>query len=221
MTKEKAIEILAKSIDRLHKKRGELFITDIEAEVINNACLYCLTTPKEPGKYYGSDTVYHTHVAQCFTDAAKKLFPSEYVEVESAAAMFHIVNNLKWGGMWNFLKKYFLENHHIEIDDVELETKEFNSYMHQRYEYGVNVSGDELVERLVSIDYVGGDENVLVRISPTLSPKEATLHHKVNNKVIYHSNDGTYVFTLFMDEFDELESFTLDIPQRGLQIKYF
>lgn len=219
MNKKIVEKKLSLSLSRLVKFRGNITIEDIEAEVINNACLIYLQQ-----KNHGvlpSNVFYINKLAMIFTDVAQELFPDQYLEDEITSAQMQIPQNIKWDGMWNFLKRYFMENHHIEIDEVELETKDFNSRMHQRYEHGINVSGDDLTPRLVSIDYIGGYEKVQVRISPTLSPKEATLHYKSDDKIVYHSNDGTYVFTIFSDEFEEIESFVLDIPARGLQIKYF
>ena len=47
MNKEEAKKILTNSISNLHTYRGTLTNEDIDAEVINNACLYILKKQKE------------------------------------------------------------------------------------------------------------------------------------------------------------------------------
>lgn len=212
MNKQIATNILAESINRLSKIRENLTITDIEAEVINNACLLYLKEKKNGN----SIPIYS--LSSAFTNAAKDLFPGDYVNAEVTAAQLHIPNNVKWDGMWDFLRKYFLENHHIKIDDIETETKDFNSIKHERYEFEQKVS-EENIERLVSIDYLD-DDDIMVRISPTLSPKKAFLFSSNNNTHTYNSYDGTYEFIIELDFMEEIEKFILKIPSRQLRIEY-
>ena len=48
MDKEEAKRILLRSVSNLQERRGDITIGDLEAEVINNACLYILKNQKEP-----------------------------------------------------------------------------------------------------------------------------------------------------------------------------
>lgn len=106
MNIQKAKEILSKSIQNLQTRRGQITMADVEAEVINNACLSILKN---------KDIANSMSYANIFTTAATELI-GQYSEREAVSAMMGIPQNVQWEGMWDFLRDYFQKNHGIQID---------------------------------------------------------------------------------------------------------
>ncbi len=104
-----AKETLAKSIQNLHKRKRSIIIPDVEAEVINNACLVIFTSRKT------KDASFIKSIIESFTTAAKEFFPNDYGEQEATIAAMGIPQNLEWDGMWNHLRKYFIDKHDYDI----------------------------------------------------------------------------------------------------------
>ena len=230
MNKETAKQILSKSISNLQERRGDLTVGDIEAEVINNACLYILKNQKE--KTQGSKTIEEMFLgaldatkdfapyAQAFTEAAMELFPRHYTEKEAIPATFGIQQNIAWEGMWDHLRNYFQKNHGIQIDEVETEPTIFYSNKHKRYENNSLVSESE-VERTINLNFIDNKNVLVIGIAPSLSPKKSYKLERNGNSVKYKGDDPDYLFTVTYDDFDEVEQFTLEMPNRGLKIVYF
>ncbi|MBL7934185.1 MAG: hypothetical protein JNM51_00065 [Bacteroidia bacterium] len=100
-------EKLSESILRLHKRKGTLYIPDIEAEVINFTCLDLLQNNK-------TEIFDHMNYAQIYSNIAKELF-KEYDDSHCAAAQMSVIQNMEWPGMRDFLKEYYQKNHGISI----------------------------------------------------------------------------------------------------------
>jgi hypothetical protein len=210
MNKETAKQLLANSITNLQNRRGQITIADVEAEVINNACLNILKN---------KDTQNAIIYAQIFTESAQELIP-QYSEKESMSALMGIQQNVLWDGMWDFLRDYFQKNHGIQIDEVETEPAIFYSNKHKRYENNSLVSESE-VERTINLNFIDNKEVLIIGIAPSLSPKKSYKLERNVNSVKYKGDDPDYLFTVTYDDFDEVEQFTLEMPNRGLKIVYF
>lgn len=210
MNKESAKQVLAQSITNLQNRRGQITMADVEAEVINNACLNILKN---------KDTQNAIIYAQLFTESAQELIP-QYSEKESMSALMGIQQNVLWDGMWDFLRDYFQKNHGIQIDDVETEPAIFYSNKHKRYENNSLVSESE-VERTINLNFIDNKEVLVIGIAPSLSPKKSYKLERNGNSVKYKGDDPDYLFTVTYDDFGEVEQFTLEMPNRGLKIVYF
>ena len=230
MNKETAKQILTNSISNLQKRRGNITVSDLETEVINNACLYILKKQKDKtsqGKtieemFLGAleSTKNFIPISKDFTEAAMELFPDNYTEKNAIMATMGIQQNIAWEGMWDFLRDYFQKNHGKRIDNTEVSQSVFNSTKHQRFE-NENLVSESEVERIINVSYIDNKEEVIVEIAPSLSPKKARIISKTANKLVYKGFDPDYLFTIELDSFDEIENFTLEMPNRKLKIQYF
>lgn len=99
---------LQKSILRLSEVKGQLFITDIEAEVINFTCVQLFKDRKTEIFDFMEYTNKNCQIVE-------NLFP-EYDASHTAAAQMSVMQNMEWSGMKNFLKDYYLKNHKVSID---------------------------------------------------------------------------------------------------------
>ena len=99
---------LQKSILRLNGVKGQIFIQDIEAEVINFTCVQLFKDSK-------TEIFDFMDYASKYCKIAEDLFP-EYNDSHSAAAQMSIIQNMEWSGMKNFLKDYYLKNHKVSIN---------------------------------------------------------------------------------------------------------
>lgn len=229
MEKDQAKRILNKSIANLHRYKGEIHNEDIEAEVINNACLVFLKKQKEllSGKDNLQDQLLcilesHTSlipIAQSFTHAAHELFPDFYTGRHIASATIGIQNNVAWDGMWDYLRDYFESNHGMQIDEIPQITKVLNSNFHKRSEAGIFISESDEIRR-VQINFLN-DTEVIVQIAPSLSPKKAYLISEHDQSKKYRGYDPDYLFEVKFDEFEEIQEFVLELPQRQLRIEYY
>ena len=136
------------------------------------------------------------------------------------SALMGIQQNVLWDGMWEFLRDYFQKNHGIQIDDVETEPAIFYSNKHKRYENNSLVSESE-VERTINLNFIDNKEVLVIGIAPSLSPKKSYKVERNGNSVKYKGDDPDYLFTVTYDDFDEVEQFVLEMPNRGLKIVYF
>lgn len=230
MNKNQAKQHLIQSISNLQQRRGNLTVADLETEVINNTCLFVLKNQKDKmrqGKtieemFLGAlnSTQDFIPITSAFTEAAMELFPGQYTEQHAIMATMGVQQNVAWEGMWDFLRDYFQKNHGIQIDETETEAAIFYSTKHKRYENGVLVSESE-VERTINLNFIDDNQELIVSIEPSLSPKKSHLISNNNNILKYKGFDPDYLFTVNLDDFDEVEQFTLEMPNRNLKIVYF
>jgi len=99
---------LQKSILRLNEAKGQLFIQDIEAEVINFTCVQLFKDNK-------TEIFDFMDYVNKYCEIAEDLFP-EYNASHSTAAQMSVIQNMEWAGMKNFLKDYYRKNHKISIN---------------------------------------------------------------------------------------------------------
>ncbi|EPR73430.1 hypothetical protein ADIWIN_1460 [Winogradskyella psychrotolerans RS-3] len=157
---------------------------------------------------------------RAFTEAAMELFPDYYGIKNATAALIGIPNNLDWDGMWDFLADYFRSNHGKEINEYSAKSiKVFSSIRHERFEDGVLTSESE-VDRVINITF-DNENNILVSIAPSLSPKKAAFKSGSEYKKSYVGFDPDYLFTVSFDDFNEIDSFMLEMPNRKLKIVYY
>ncbi|MDY3521946.1 hypothetical protein PG614_09925 [Riemerella anatipestifer] len=230
MDKHKAKQHLIQSITNLQQRRGNITVADLETEVINNTCLFVLKNQKEKmrqGKtieemFLGALNSIQDFIpiTSAFTEAAMELFPGQYTERHAMMATMGVQQNIAWEGMWDFLRDYFQKNHGIRIDDTETEASIFYSTKHKRYENGSLVSESE-VERTINLNFIDNNQELVVSIEPSLSPKKSHLISNDGNTLKYKGYDPDYLFTVSFDDFEEVEQFILEMPNRNLKIVYF
>lgn len=211
MNQEEAFKILSSSLFDLQERKGRLTLAQIEGEVINLSCLEIL---KNRQTYKASE------ITQYFINSAKALVP-EYNDARAAIAQFGVMQNIRWDGMWEFLKNYFMSNHGYSIDgDVSTESKIFYSTRHERYEFN-NLVANTPADRTIDLLFTEERKIILVNIQPTLSAKKGKLIEHVNGKLLYIGSDPDYRFTVLFDEIGEINKFILEMPNRNLRIEYF
>lgn len=232
-----AQQLLSKSISNLRTIRGSISPDEIQTETINITCKYLLERYGDQLRQvheinqinrvieYNYSLVYND--VRTFVEAVRIIYPSHTLNSHpqtgqswSESTIALIIPNICWAGMWGFLRTYFLQNHRISIDNIELKTITFNSTKHIRYENGLKVS-EALVNRLVQLIFTAGVNEVEVSISPSLSPKTAKLHSKNANDCLYIGDDKDYQFVVKYDEFEEVAHFELIMPNRSLKIVYY
>lgn len=116
---------LEDSLSNLKSMKGPLKTSDIETDIMNIACLELL---KENDSYIrkGDDNdsimevMYLNHMrysedVELYFEAASLLYPSIYTNSNKDIFVGLVIKNATWSGMWNFLKKYFKENHNRTI----------------------------------------------------------------------------------------------------------
>lgn len=96
----------------------------------------------------------------------------------------------------------------------------FNSFHHQRYEYGRLVSDDPGVPRIVKIEYSPDKSKMIVSITPTLTPKPASLESQIGNIRTYRGADPDYRFVI-EEMSGKIIRFSLFRLDRNLELRYF
>ena len=229
MNRDKARQILTESITNLEKRNGSITQGDLEAEVINNACLAIIKNQNEKigngksikdlllGALNSSEDYYP--IANAFIDAAKELLPEYFSEEEVDVVTTGIEQNIAWDGMWDFLIDYFKRNHGINIDSSESSTAFFFSERQQKYEGGFLIE-DTKNDKTVYISFDSKKEKIIVSIDPDLPENEALLIGKEKKTLRYCNDKNNHIFSINFDEFDEIESFVLDLPYKNTEIIY-
>jgi hypothetical protein len=116
---------LEDSLSNLKRIKGQLSTSDIEADIMNVACLELL---KENDSWIkkGADNdsimavMYLNHMrysedVELYFEAASLLYPSIYKNPNKDIFVGLVIKNATWSGMWDFLKKYFKDNHNKNI----------------------------------------------------------------------------------------------------------
>lgn len=229
MNKEKARQILTQSITNFEKRNGSVTQGDLEAEVINNACLAIIKNQNEKigngisikdllvGALNSSDDYYP--IANAFINAAKELLPEYFSEEEAIVVMTGIEQNIAWDGMWDFLEDYFQSKHGIKIDDSETSTLIFFSERQKKYEHGFLIE-DAKNDKTIYLNFDSKMEKILVSIDPDLPENEAILISKGKKIFRYRNEENSHIFSINFDDFDEVESVVLDLPDQNTEIIY-
>ncbi len=211
MTNEQALKTLSSSLYNLQKRKGQLTVEQVEAEVINLASLEILKNKR----------IWEAvEITQAFVNSAKHLIP-QYGAREEISALMSVPMNVQWDGIWEFLRNYFMSNHGFDIDgDNSAETKIFYSTRHKRFEFDKMVNDCE-ADRTIDILFSDDRKGILVNIQPTLHAKKGYLTSKSEGLWVYTGADPDYKFTVVLDEIDEIEKFVLEMPNRSLRLEYF
>jgi hypothetical protein len=235
ITQTEALNRLTEAFSRLSQRNdGNLSLDEVEAEVINQACKYIIENYKDQlhsvHDIYMINSVINRNdrflpIAEAFTQAAHMIFPDNYGQEETIAAINGIRQNIAWSGMWAFLVDYFQKKHGINIDDTIKAPVTFYSTRHIRYENGVEIYDSAKVEtrpvkRNINFNFLNNKNKVIVSIEPTLSPKSANLIERAGNKYKYRGDDQDYAFEIHMNRFDMVEKFIFEMPNRNLRIIY-
>ena len=117
---------LEDSLSNLKRFKGHLNTSDIEADIMNVACLELL---KENDSWIekGDDNdsimeimylnyMKYSEDVELFFDAASLLYPSIYRNPNKDIFVGLVIKNATWSGMWDFLRKYFKDNHNHNIN---------------------------------------------------------------------------------------------------------
>lgn len=117
--------ILKDFVSDLQSKSTEQITADILGEeVINIACLFILSkgriNPNEMSSKFQTVLQNSNNViSNGFVEAALELYPTLYGEVHFTFGLLGISQNITWGGMWDHLRKYFLNKHDLDIESSE------------------------------------------------------------------------------------------------------
>lgn len=229
MNRDKARQILTQSITNLEKRKGGVTQGDLEAEVINNACLAIIKNQNEKigngnsikdlliGALNSSQD-YHK-IANDFIYAAKELLPEYFDEEEAEIVLTGIEQNLAWEGMWEFLVDYFEKNHGIRIEDDEPPPVIFFSDRQQKFEDGELISETE-DEKTIYISFTKNYKEVKVKIEHELPTKKGKLASKDEETLIYKNDKLNYTFTIKYDDYEEIESLSINFEDENLEIVY-
>lgn len=221
---------ISEMIIDFYQKSGHLTSTDIETETINLACLELI-------KKHG-DKINKTHDVnrlqnsidrnmwlldeiQPYTAATRSLYSDVYTSNMANGAVFLILQNISWAGMWDFLRNYYSEKHGIFIDQKQTDVYVFNSSNHKRYEFNNLVNHSTNAERIIKLSFSENKTEITVSIEPSLSMKKGRLNNKNGNMLTYIGYDTDYLFHICFDRFEEVDSFTLELPNRALKLEYY
>ncbi len=116
---------LEDSLSNLKSVKGQLKTSDIEADIMNVACLELLKENNswlEKGDDNDSimEVMYLNHMrfsedVELYFEAASLLYPSIYRSQNKDIFVGLVIKNATWSNMWDFLEKYFKDNHNITI----------------------------------------------------------------------------------------------------------
>lgn len=229
MNREKARQILTQSITNLEKRKGGVTQGDLEAEVINNACLAIIKNQNDKiGKgtnireilvgALNSSEDYHK-IANDFINAANDLLPEYFDKEEAEIVLTGIEQNLAWDGMWEFLVDYFEKNHGIKIEEDEPPPVIFFSDRQQKYEEGELISETE-DEKTIYISFSQNKKEVKVKIDHELPTKKGILVSKDGLSYIYKNEKLNYTFTIQYDDYEEVASLTINFEDEDLEVIY-
>ena len=230
MNIDKARQILTQSITNLEKRKGGITQGDLEAEVINNACLAIIKNQNEKmgrgnsireillGAINSSQE--NQVIASSFIGAARELLPEYFSEAEAESAMISIEQNLSWDGMWDFLTDYFRENHGMIIEDDESIPVIFFSERQETFEDGILLMTTEK-EKTIFINFSKDHHQVTVKIDPDLPLQEGILTAREGRVLKYKNKEKHYFFTIHYDEFNEVKSFVFEDFENHTEIFYY
>ncbi len=216
MNINEAKDIIKLSVENLIRRKGQILGEQLEAEIINSACLYILKKYSQNIKQvaqtdlimnYLQDNLSFQPIAKCFTQAALQLFPNNYNSDLAEYANITIIQNITWSGMYDFLKKYYNDNHGREIDDNATNKIIFISSRHTRHENGIISSS--IIHRRIELTFSNEGKKLFIEIIPTISPKTAYLVYDTTNKRKYKGDDPDFEFILNINSKLEIEEITM------------
>ncbi|EON77700.1 hypothetical protein ADIS_1919 [Lunatimonas lonarensis] len=101
---------LQEQLVALKNTKGRVGISDLEEIVINFACFEILELRRNGVE----DLFIETNIINSITKAASQLVP-QYDDSHAAIAKMQIPMNCDWEGMWEHLKRYYLNNFNTSI----------------------------------------------------------------------------------------------------------
>jgi hypothetical protein len=204
----------AKYANRLNKEI--LTVAEFQPLVLNIAYLE-IAKKKKKGLSYDTREVFIE-----YTRAAIAAIPEYAKEVDDprySGMYVGFAATAEWDGLWNFLYEYFDNKLGIKIDDDVRKTYRFDSTFHNRYEYGEFITSSE-ASRKVEVVLSPDMTNAQFSISQTLSNKEGRLISAKDNKYRYLGTDPDFLFEFTLDQFENIESFSLTRTDKNLRIDY-
>ena len=158
-----------------------------------------------------------------YTQAALEVIPEYHNDVKDprySALYFGFDATAEWDGLWNFLIEYFESKLGISLDNDTRTTYRLDSTFHKRYEYGTLITTSE-ANRKVTIILSDDKRNGHFFVSDTLSNKEANLTSVNGNRYLYTGTDPDFLFEFVMDNFNNVEKFSITRTDKNLRIDYF
>jgi hypothetical protein len=104
---------LVASLADFHHTHGDLPDEVLKAEVINNACLDILLLRRQGCQ----DRAQENFIINTYIEVAREITPV-FDDRYAAIANVGIRQHVEWSGMWDFLDKYFKDNHGRCIDPL-------------------------------------------------------------------------------------------------------
>lgn len=221
-------EVLRSSLGNLTHRQGGLTLQDFETEIIYQASKFLIKNFRDDLKTVHDINLINTvlpdnkkfqQIIKIFIEAGTEMLPEQYTNEHQEAAYNAIYMNISWSGMWDHLRDYFQKKHGIAIDSIKAEPLIFYSIKHTRFENNEVVSQDD-VERNININFFNEKEKIIVSIEPTLSAKTAFISEKNDKAWTYIGEDPDYKFIIYLDKFEEVDKFILELPNRNLKIIY-
>lgn len=222
--------ILEDGFKNLIARKGSLTMEDVEGEVNLQCCRYILENYGDRvisvpdvnriNDVIGHNSINFNTIIRDFIRSAYNLFPDHW-QVDKDGIFIHMIAaNLSWSSMWDHLVTYFMREHGEDIDNSKKESLIFYSQKHHRFENN-NFINEAVVERNVNITFFNDGEYIMVSIEPSLSNKKAYLESRKGNLLTFRGDDKDYKFSIVLDDYEEVEMFTLELVNRGLKIEYY
>ena len=101
-----------------------------------------------------------------------------------------------------------------------MQTIQFQSTNHKRYENGVQLTHD-FVPRLIQLQYSNNGLRLTISVMPTLSPKGATFQKDINNTLCYIGDDTDFHFEVETGTNNEIKRVSVIRTDRNLELKYY
>lgn len=225
-----AYRILEAGFQNLVQRNGSVDIEGMETEVNFQTCRYILENYGDSvrsvpeinriNEVVNYNSGRFSEIISDFLEAGNQMFPQHWQKDKDGIFIHMISANLSWSGMWDYLTSYFLKSHGENIDNSEKEALIFYSRKHTRFENGF-YNSEATVERNINILLIDGGSEAIISIEPSLSAKKAFLIVEDGNKLVYRGEDKSYEFTIFMDDYNEVEKFILFLKDRDVRIEYY
>lgn len=222
---QEAYNLLVDSISDLEKRNGYLSPDDYAADIINVTCKYFIDKKfsyrKGPDamSLFPENYMKFRNDAESFIGSISGRYPRIVTEQNIRNMAQNVCLNIGWNGMSSFLNDYFYKKHG-KNEGLKSEHFEFASSFHVRYENGILASKSD-ADRQISLTFTNDRKNMTVRITPSLSLKEARLENRIDSHLVYRGVDPDYRFDVIFDEWGDVGGFSLELASRRLKLDYF
>ena len=222
---QEAYNLLIDSISDLEKKNCYLSPDDYAADIINVTCQYFIDNKFNfrkgpvPMAFFSENYMKFRNDAENFIGSISGVYPRIVTAQNIRNMAQNVCLNIGWDGMPSFLNDYFYKKHG-KNEESKSEHFEFASSLHERYENGILVSKSD-VDRQISLTFTNDRRNMTVRITPSLSLKEARLENRFDSRLVYRGVDPDYRFEVVFNEWGDVGVFSLELKSRCLKLDYF